>query len=480
MILKDVIKEDIFKYFKEISDIPRCSHQEDRMADYLEQFAKTHKLTYTRDQENNLIINRNMGNNQSTALQAHIDMVCLKTEDSIHDFSKDPLTLQLVKNVLTAENTTLGADNGIGVAYMLALLADEDYEGPNLECIFTTNEEDGMTGANHLDLKDLKSKFLLNLDSEEEGKLYVSCAGGIVCNFQIPLKYKIREGYIYSIKISGLKGGHSGLEIDKKRGNAIKQAARILNYLQEESITFRLIEINGGKKHNAIPEETTIKILIKNIEQFEALDALINNCQNIFQKELRHHDPDVKVTLTFLNKDRVSTLSKSTTITLIGLLNLIPNGVIKMSDELPLLVETSTNVGMIKQEKDLLKITTSIRSSKEESIDSLLEMFAQLKIAFNLQFSTEYSYPSWEYDKNSLLKEIAKEVYFNQFNEKLEEIAIHAGLECGFFKNKKADLDIISFGPNINNIHTTDESIDITSARKVYTFLTTLLRSLGS
>lgn len=480
MNLQDLIKEDIFKYFYEISNIPRCSHKEEKIANYLEQFAKTHKLVYQRDKENNLIIIRDVGSKPTVALQAHVDMVCIKTNNSIHDFSKDSLSLQLNKGLLSAKNTTLGADNGIGVAYMLALLADANYEGPNLECIFTTNEEDGMTGANNLDLKNMNSKYLLNLDSEEEGKLYVSCAGGVVCNFGIPLKYKQREGYLYEIKISGLKGGHSGLEIDKKRGNAIKQAARILNYLQEESIAFRLIEIDGGKKHNAIPEETTMKILLKNNDQFKALDALVNNCQNIFQKELKHQDPDVKVTLTYQNKEMVNTLSKSTTITIIGLLNLLPDGIIKMSEELPLLVETSANVGKLMQDKNMLKITTSLRSSKAESIDSLIEMFNQLKTAFNLQFSTEYSYPGWNYDKNSVLKEIAKEVYNNLFNEKLEEIAIHAGLECGFLKNKKADLDIISFGPNINSIHTPDESVDINSVRKVYSFLTTLLNSLDS
>lgn len=479
MNLEDLIIDDIFKYFNEISNIPRCSQKEDRIADYLEQFAKARQLAYIRDQENNLIISRNIEGNQSVALQAHIDMVCIKTEGTSHDFSKDPLTLQLTNNLLSAKNTTLGADNGIGVAYMLALLADDYYKGPNLECIFTTNEEDGMSGASMLDLKSLNSKFLLNLDSEEEGKLYVSCAGGIVCNFHIPIKYKLRQGFTYNIKISGLKGGHSGLEIDKKRGNAIKHAARILNYLQEESIAFRLVEINGGKKHNAIPEETTMKILLKNTDQLEDLKALINNCQNIFKKELRYNDPDVQVTLTYINNEQINTFSKGTTITLIGLLNLLPNGVIKMNDEIPLLVETSANIGKVIQENDFIKITTSLRSSKDENIDTLLEMFDQLKTAFNLQFTTEYSYPGWDYDKNSILKEIAKEVYYNLFNEKLEEISIHAGLECGFLKNKKADLDIISFGPNIYNIHTPDESVDIISVKKVYGFLKSLLINLG-
>lgn len=479
MNLQDLIKEDIFKYFNEISSIPRCSHKEDKIADYLEDFTIKRNLTYIRDQENNLIIKKETGSQQTVALQAHIDMVCIKTEGSNHDFFSEPLTLQLSNNLLSAQNTTLGADNGIGVAYMLALLADADYEGPNLECIFTSNEEDGMTGASKLDLTNLKSNYLLNLDSEEEGKLYISCAGGIVCNFHIPIKYKLRQGYTYSIKISGLKGGHSGLEIDKNRGNAIKQAARILNYLQEESIAYRLVEINGGKKHNAIPEDTTMKILIKNTDQLEDLKALINNCQNIFQKELRHNDPDVKVTLNYINNEQLNTFSKSTTITLIGLLNLLPNGVIKMSGEIPLLVETSSNVGEILQENDLIKITTSLRSSNNESIESLLEMFDQLKTAFNLQFSTEYSYPGWAYNKNSILKEEAKKVYYRLFNENLEEIAIHAGLECGFLKNKKADLDIISFGPNIYKIHTPDEAVDILSARKVYVFLKALLHNLG-
>ena len=479
MNLDDLIKEDIFRYFIDLSNIPRCSHNESAIADYLENFAKNNNLEFKRDEENNLVIKRENGNSESVAMQAHVDMVCIKSADSCHDFSKDPLELVLENNLLSAKDTTLGADNGIGAAYMLAILGDKTYIGPTLECIFTTNEEDGMTGANNLNLADLKSKYLLNLDSEEEGKLYVSCAGGIVCNFGIPVNRKVKEGYIYSINISGLKGGHSGLEIDKKRGNAIKQAARILNYLQEESIAFRLIDINGGKKHNAIPEESVIKILLKNKEQFEALDALINNSQNIFQKELRHQDPDVKVKLEYLQNGTVNAFSKSTTVTLIGLLNLLPDGVIKMSADIPDLVETSANLGKIDISDEKVNVTISLRSSKEEGINDQLEIFEQLKIAFNLIYSTEYAYPGWEYDKNSKLKEIAKEIYFKMYNKKLEEIAIHAGLECGFFKNKKADLDIISFGPTINNIHTTEESVDIDSVRRVYSFLKSLICELN-
>ncbi|MDD2371902.1 MAG: beta-Ala-His dipeptidase [Firmicutes bacterium] len=479
MTLTNIKNEDIFKYFIQISNIPRCSHHEAKIAEYLANFAKEHKLEYIRDKYNNLLIKRtNKTSNQTIALQAHIDMVCIKAEHSNHNFNIDPILLSINNNILKAKETTLGADNGIGAAYMLALLDAPNFHGPNLECIFTTNEEDGMTGAENFDMINIKANRLINLDSEDEGKLYVSCAGGIICKLTVPITYKLKEGFTYTIKIDGLKGGHSGLEIDKNRGNAIKFAARILNYLQEESINFRLININGGQKHNAIPEQAQINIMLKSKEQEAGLSAIINNSQNIFRKEYDQREPNVKVTLIENEISKVKVFSKSTTISLIGLLNLLPDGVIKTSEDIKDLVETSTNIGEIYSKPNHITIITSIRSSKNESINSIVGMFNQLKIAFNLQLKTEHSYPGWNYNKNSELKEIAKDVYKNLYNQSLEEIAIHAGLECGFFANKKADLDIISFGPTIKNIHTIDESVDLDSVRRVFIFLKELLNTL--
>ncbi len=469
---------NIFKNFIKISNIPRCSHEEKKVADYLEDFAVKHMFEYKRDKYDNVLISKNTNSKETVALQAHLDMVCIKTTDSKHDFKVEPLILSLDNKTISAKDTTLGADNGIGVAYMLTLLEDQNYIGPNLECIFTTNEEDGMTGARNFDMSKIKADKLINLDSEEEGKLYVSSAGGIICNLSIPITHKLKEGISYTININGLKGGHSGLEINKNRGNAIKFAARILNYLQEESINFRIVDINGGQKHNAIPEEAQINLILNNVNQHEALSAIINNSQNIFRKELHHCEPNVKVTLFKNELNKVYVYSKSTTIALIGVLNLLPNGVIKKSEDIPDLVETSTNIGKIYTDSKYIIISTSIRSSKIESITSIVDMFNQLKIAFNLLLETENSYPGWFYNKDSKLKEIAKDVYKNLFNQELKEIAIHAGLECGFFANKKADLDIISFGPTIKNIHTTEESVNIDSVRNIYSLLIELLKKL--
>lgn len=479
MNLENLKNEDIFRYFLEISSIPRCSRNEGMIADYLEKFAAKNSLHCTRDKADNIIIKRITENDSYAALQAHVDMVCIKLPQSGHDFSKDPLDVIITENSLMARNTTLGADNGIGVAYMLALLADHDYIGPSLECIFTSNEEDGMTGADYIDISDLKSRYLINLDSEEEGKLYVSSAGGAIFNFIVPVSYKMKNGSVYEITISGLTGGHSGLEIHKKRGNAIKQAARILNYLQEENIGFRLIDIRGGKKHNAIPEEATIRIMLKNGEQKESLIALVHNCENIFQKEQRKEDPNVKVSIDFIEEKSQSVFSKSTTITLVGLLNLLPDGPVKMSSEMEGLVETSSNVATISVSDGIINVDLSVRSSKDAEIDNLSQMFKQLKTAFNIGLKESGHYPGWTYEKSSVLKDKAKVLYRSTYGREIEEIAIHAGLECGFFKNKKADLEIISLGPTIRNIHTAEESVDIDSVRRVYDYLKALLKALN-
>ncbi len=478
MNIDTLVEEDIFKYFIKLSQIPRCSHKEKKVADYLEDFAVKHRLKHIRDQFNNVIIKRPTKSTQTVALQAHIDMVCIKTTNSKHNFNIDPLTVNLDNNLLSAKETTLGADNGIGLSYMLALLNDPNYIGPNLECIFTTNEEEGMTGAEGFDITNLKADKLINLDSEEEGLLYVSSAGGIISNLSIPISHKTKEGNTYTININGLKGGHSGLEINKNRGNAIKFAARILNYLQEESIQFRLIDISGGKKHNAIPTEAKIDIMLKEEEQYDSLSAIINNSENIFRKEYNQREPNTKVILQKGFYEKVKVFSKSTDNAIIGVLNLLPNGVMKMSEDIPDLVETSVNIGKLWTDLNYINIIASIRSSNEESIISMVDTFNRLKIAFNLLFKTEYPYPAWSYNKNSKLKETAKAIYKNIFQKEFNEIAMHAGLECSFFINKKADLDIISFGPTIKNIHTTEESVDIDSVRRVYELLKEILIKL--
>lgn len=481
-VLKDLQPTDVFKYFEKMSDIPRGSGNEKEISDYLVSFAKEHKLDYTQDSAMNVIIRKNAtkGYEKSpiVVLQGHMDMVCEKNADVKHDFLKDPLKLRIVDDMVMATGTTLGADNGIAVAMGLALLASDEYQHPAIELLVTTSEETGMDGAMALDPKDIKGRTLINIDSEEEGKLLVSCAGGLTARVKFPIKLEAADTKLipYLIKVRGLKGGHSGMEIDKGRGNANKLMGRLLRTLLVET-EYRLSSLTGGAKHNAIAREADAVILV-NADQKEMIEQKVAECEKIFQTELRTPDPDLKLEVELLAKAPAEMLSQKETHQIVNYLYLVPNGITSMSMDIEGLVESSLTLGVIAMEKDEIEFISSIRSSVRSLKDELLDKLVLIAELNGGNAVAESVYPEWAYNPESKIRPIFEDTYEKMFGEKPLIAAIHAGLECGLFAEKFGEIDEISFGPNLYDVHTPNESMSISSVKKTWELLVEVLKNI--
>lgn len=472
----------VFYYFDQMTKVPRCSHKEEQIADYLEHFAKEHTLDYTRDKVNNIIIRKPASagyeDSRPVILQGHMDMVCEKELNSQHDFEKDTIDYALEGDFLIAKKTTLGADNGIAVAMALAILESQEYAHPPLEVLFTVNEEDGMTGAKELDGSLLKAKRLINLDSETEGVACVSCAGGErdLLRFSRQRDSIKGEREFYQLIISGLKGGHSGSDISKGLGNANRLLARAL-YRINNSFDIRLIDIEGGAKPNAIPRYAMANIAILPQDKKD-IQNLIVGLNREFVGELGKVDPDIRLNFEKSQKDFVRSFTKELTDHVICALNLLPNGVQTMSHDIEGLVESSANVGVVKTLEEEVTILTNIRSSSaslKEEISCRNRMVAQVTGA---DMDVQSSYPAWEYRERSELRQIAAEVYEELMNKPLELEAIHAGLECGLFVETIGDIDMLSIGPNIYGAHAPGERLQISSTQHVFDFVVELLKHL--
>lgn len=481
-VLKDLQPIDVFKYFEKLSQIPRGSGNEKEVSDYLVSFAKENNLEYVQDAALNVVIRKKASqgyeNSPAVVLQGHMDMVCEKNTDIEHDFTKDPLKLRIVEDRVYATGTTLGADNGIAVAMGLAILAFSEYKHPALELLITTSEETGMDGAFALDPKDIKGRTLINIDSEEEGTILVSCAGGVTAKASIPIKFEsVKEKLVpYSIKIIGLKGGHSGMEIDKERGNSNKLMGRILMTIFSE-IDIRLSSLNGGSKHNAIPRETETIILVKD-EDCVLVEKKISECEKIFKNELRTADPDIRVEYKVLQTIPLQMLSKESTNNVINYLYLIIDGVTSMSMDIKGLVESSLNLGVVTTYKDSVEFISSIRSSVRSLKNELYNrLFVTAKINGGSVVS-ESIYPEWAYNPNSKIRTIFENVYEKMYGKKPHISAIHAGLECGLFAEKFGEIDAISFGPNLYDVHTPNESMSISSVQRTWEYLLEILKNI--
>lgn len=481
-ILKDVQPVEVFKYFERLSQIPRGSGNEKEVSDYLVSFAKEHNLECVQDSALNVVIKKKAtaGYEKSPAvvLQGHMDMVCEKNIDTEHDFSKDPLKLRIIDDMVYATGTTLGADNGIAVAMGLAILASNEYEHPAIELLVTTSEETGMDGAMALDPKNIEGRTLINIDSEEEGVLLVSCAGGVTAKTTIPAACEAIDGNLvpYMIKIRGLKGGHSGMEIDKERANSNKLMGRILMSILSE-IDFRLSSLNGGSKHNAIPRETDAVILVRPGDKALA-EKKIAKCEELFKTELRASDPEVRVEFEVLPTMPTEMLSKESTSNVVNYLYLVINGVISMSMDIKGLVESSLNLGVISTHKDSIEFISSIRSSVRSMKD---ELYNRLVVTAKLNggsVAAEGGYPEWSYNPDSKIRVIFEEVYEKMYGKKPHITAIHAGLECGLFAEKFGELDAISFGPNLYDVHTPNEHMSISSIQRMWEYLLEVLKNV--
>ena len=471
----------VFEHFKNISEIPRGSGNEKGISDYLVSFAKNLGLEVIQDKALNVIIKKPASKGYESAptviIQGHLDMVCEKNKDTIHDFLKDPIELVVKGDKIYANGTTLGADDGIAVAYAMALLEDNTIEHPALEILMTTDEETGMTGAMALSKEDISGKILINIDTEEEGYLLVSCAGGIRTKSSVKLeKEEIKNEKLYTISIRGLKGGHSGTEINKWRGNSNKLLGRVLMDIYN-SMEVSLISVDGGSKNNAIPREADGVIAIKE-EDKETLVNLIEKWDSIFKKELETQDKDVKVTLNEVNDSINSKFTKATTERVIKLLYLYPNGVNTMSVNIEDLTESSTNLGIVKTNEDSVEFDSAVRSSVPTLVDEIVTRIKEVTELLGGEFESSAGYPAWQYKKESKIRDICQRVYKEMTGKEAVVYAIHAGVECGLFEEKLGELDMISFGPDIRDAHTPQENLSIQSTENVWNYLLEVLKNI--
>jgi dipeptidase D len=481
-VLKELKPYEVFKYFEEITQIPRGSGNEKGISDYLVAFAKEHNLDVIQDEALNVIIKKpgtqGYENAPRVILQGHMDMVNEKNQGTEHDFDKDPLKLRIEGDMLYATGTTLGADNGIAIAYAMALLASKDIPHPPLEALITSDEEAGMSGAMALKPEHVEGRILVNIDSEEEGKLLVSCAGGVRVSVTLPINWETisEDKTAVAIRIRGLKGGHSGMEIHKGRGNSNKIMGRILYDLQD-AMCFNLCSLTGGAKNNAIPREADAIVLV-NKGDIEGLTALVQSWNEVLKNELKASDADVNVEIEVLSQGYSKMFSKETTMKAIQLLYLIPNGIQTMSMEIPGLVQSSTNLGVVTTSENEVVFDNATRSSVRTLKEDIVYQFKLLADVVGVKCETRSDYPDWQYDADSKVRRVFERVYKEMTGNDPEIVAIHAGVECGLFKEKFGEIDMISFGPNLYDVHTPEEHISISSTERMWNYLLAVLKDM--
>ncbi|MCR8994238.1 aminoacyl-histidine dipeptidase [Brevibacillus laterosporus] len=480
--LEEVLQHPVFHYFAEISKIPRGSGNEQAISTYLLDFAAQHGLDATRDEALNVVIRKPASAGYEALptiiLQGHMDMVYEKNQGTVHNFLTDPIQLRVVDNMLYATETTLGADNGIAVAYMLALLADTTLLHPALEALITTEEESSMGGAMHFDFNQLKGSILLNIDSEEEGRLLVSCAGGVTARQRLEIEWADADDQSTAFRLSvhGLQGGHSGAEIHKGRGNANKLLGRVLHGLQQV-IPYQLQHVQGGMKTNAIPREAEAILYIKG-EEIEKAKQLVGDLQERFVTELRASDPEVCVKLTEAQGKEKCVFTTQTCEHVLASLMLTPNGAQSISQEIEGLVESSTNLGVIRTDDTYIYLENEVRSSVASLKGVIVKQLEMLASLTGSELITDSDYPEWAYRPDSVIREICEQVYEKMNGQKPEITAVHAGLECGVFAEKNPNLDMISFGPNIYGAHTPQEHVEIDSVTRIWEYLVAILAAM--
>lgn len=479
-MLQTIDYKNVLKYFTELSKIPRGSGNNQGISDFIVAFAKEHELNYVQDEAFNVIIYKqaSVGYEAHTAviLQGHMDMVCVKEPESKHDFKTQGLELLIEGNYLTANQTTLGADDGIAIAYALALLADSKLKHPALEVVITTDEETGMDGAIALDASLLKGRMMINIDSEDEDIVLVSCAGGLRTIGTLPVLRMSVEGTALKVIIHKLKGGHSGAEIHKSRVNATILMARLLMELKEEN-SFLLLSMEGGEKENAIPSYCEATIIVKE-EEVDFLTAKIEKQYKIYQKEFLTAEPDMQITAKVLETSSYLAIHPISFEKILFALIQAPNGVLTMSADIDGLVETSLNLGVFKITEEEANFYYSVRSSVYSAKHFVSEKLQYLFEFLGGNCESMGEYPAWEYKRNSPLREKFTEVYEQMYQKKPVFTAIHAGLECGIICEKIPEMDIVSIGPKMYDIHSPKERLEISSTIRVYQFLEHLLEAM--
>ncbi len=469
--------ESVFGYFEEISSIPRGSGDMERISNYCMEFAKEHGLKAVQDGAYNVIIYKDGTAGYEDAdpviLQGHLDMVCQRDEEKTIDFTQEGLDIYVEDNFIKARGTTLGADNGIAVAMILAILESKDIPHPPIEAVFTTDEEVGMLGAMALDMQGLKGRKMINIDSEDEGILTVSCAGGSEFSMTIPVTREEKSGVGVRLSVKGLKGGHSGVEIDKGRVNANLLMGRILNHAKTMT-DFGIMSLDGGDKSNAIPLASTAKLVVENPEP---LVMELREYTKVIQEEIAEREPDFSLEIEVLGEGCYQTMTADLCEKLIYLLLCAPNGVIEMSKEIENLVETSLNLGVLQTEEEEIKICFALRSNKKSALHFLEEKLQVFSACVPCKTRISGQYPPWEFKSDSALQTLYKEAYQQKFGKEIRVEAIHAGLECGVFAAALEGMDCISVGPQMYDIHTTGERLSIASTKAVYEIILDVLKN---
>lgn len=478
-MLEKIDNTKVFSYFEEVSRIPRGSGNNTAISSYLVSFAKEHNLKYRQDEAENVIIwkdaTKGYEDRPTVILQGHMDMVCEKELDSPHDFTSEGLELEMEGDFISAKGTTLGGDDGIAIAYALAILEDDTIVHPPLEVVITTDEETGMDGAIALNPSDLKGEYFINLDSEEEGVILTSCAGGMSVNGTYAFARVKKEGYLLNIAIDGLQGGHSGTEIDKNRENAVYMLGRIMSELKSKGRKFSIVHIEGGQKDNAIPRNSKLVLCVKNPD---GLEEEVQCIIDMLRKEIEGREENASISFAVLEKQVIDIVDEEMTENIVFFLAHVPNGVLKMSAAIPGLVESSLNLGICQTKDNEIYFSFSIRSSISSYKQYIGECIRDLLKVTGGTYEQKSEYPAWEYRKNSPLRDILVEVYEKQYQAKPKIQAIHAGLECGIIAEKMPGLDMVSIGPNIYDIHTPKEKLDISSTKRVYQYLLEVLETI--
>lgn len=479
-ILENLEPQDVFYYFEEICKIPHGSGNTGQISDYLKAFADEHGLYCRQDELNNIIMikeaSKGYEDHEPVLLQGHMDMVAVKDADCTIDMTKDGLQLEILGDRLTAKGTSLGGDDGIAVAFGLALLAGDQYRHPRIELILTVDEEVGMEGATGLTVDDLTAKRMINLDQEEEKMFIVGCAGGARIDIRKKTETEQVNGMLCKLKISGLQGGHSGQEINKERGNAICLMGRLLAALQEKTPIY-LKEVNGGTADNAIPNEVCAEIVVT--EWTEDIAAFMEEKFCGLKAEFAGKEDGLKCELQVGAEDAlIEVCNRKDSEQWIHLLNVIPHGVIANSVKMKGLVETSLNPGILNVSAVEGMVSTSVRSSNAAAKEALINQLKSLAALCDAIVGIRGDYPGWDYDPDSPLREKMVTIYEEMYGVKPQIEAIHAGLECGIFQSKIPGLDCVSIGPDMQDIHTTRETLSIPSVQRVWKFLLKVLESL--
>lgn len=499
MDINELSPTEVFSYFQEICAIPHGSWNTGMIADYCLEFAKLHGLKARKDAADNVVIFKAGSSGyedcEPVILQGHLDMVCEKEPDCDIDMSVQSIKACTDGKMVWADGTTLGADDGIAVAFILAVLASDTIAHPPIQAVLTSDEEIGMLGARDLDTSDLTAKRLINIDSESEGILYVSCAGGVRAECDIPVVYEDAVGWVsggeqddnasdaagngqvcFEVKISGLAGGHSGVEIHKQHTNAIRLLASLLSHASGAA-DFRLVSLSGGGKENAIPKEAKAVVSVRSCDA-TTFEQSIKESADVWMQEISATEPHVKIEVGKADAAADKVLDFHSTENVIYALGLSPDGVYRMSQEIKGMVQTSLNLGTAYFDTDKLVYKYLIRSNTAAGKKLLLERVTTFVKHLSGKVVTMSDYPAWEYKSDSQLRKICVESFTNVYGHEPEVTSIHAGLECGILAGKMPGVDMISFGPTLESVHTPDECMDVASVERTWEYLMEILKSL--